>query len=331
VTRLSVGFAAMLERLAPREAVDLAVHAERSGFSGVMASDHFQPWTPTQGQSPFVWNVLTAIAEHTTGDLGIGAAGMVRMHPAAVAQASATLAAMHPGRHWLGLGAGDAVNEHIVGQYWPEAAERITRMFEGVEVVQKLFASARSGRDVKHSGAHYRLESSRLWTMSEQTPPLLIATGGPVTAKRAGRHVDGIVTQGAPYERVAALFSRFDEGVRETGRMTPTLKVLQLHLSWAPTEQEALANAHANWPVGAMRFGRSDIRSPFEIEQLARLVRPEDFEGRVVISSDPDVHRAAIQRYADLGADRVYLHNAGPDQRTWIDVFARDVLPGLTR
>jgi coenzyme F420-dependent glucose-6-phosphate dehydrogenase len=332
VSVFSVGYAAMLERFAPAEAVALAAYAESRGFSGVMAADHFQPWVPAQGQSSFVWNVLTAVAERTTGDFGPGVtAPTFRWHPAMVAQASATLATMYPGRHWLGIGSGEALNEHIVGQYWPEAAERINRMFEAVDLITKLFQASRAGRDVKHSGPHFRLESTRLWTMPEVPPPVLIATAGPVTARRAGRQADGLITVGAPVEKIAGLFSRFDDGVRESGRTAPTAKVLQLHLSWAPTDEEARANALREWPNGGMRFPKSDIRSPFEFEQLAKLVRIEDFEGRMVISADPDVHRAAIQRYADLGADRIYLHNAGRNQREWIDVFARDVLPRLVR
>ncbi|HEY8588310.1 MAG TPA: LLM class flavin-dependent oxidoreductase, partial [Naasia sp.] len=232
---LSIGYAAPLEQFPPAEAVALAAHAESRGFSGVMAADHFQPWVPAQGQGSFVWNVLTAIAERTVGDLGPGVtAPTFRWHPAVVAQASATLAAMYPNRHWLGIGSGEALNEHIVGQYWPEAPERINRMFEAVEVIQKLFTGSRAGRDVKHSGPFFRLESTRLWTMPEILPPILVATAGPVTARRAGRHVDGLITMGAPVEKVAALFSRFDDGARESGRATPTAKVLRLDLSWAP-------------------------------------------------------------------------------------------------
>ena len=125
---LTVGYAAMLEQFHPTEAVELSVHAEAHGFSGVMAADHYQPWVPAQGQAAFVWNVLTALGERTTGDIGPGVtAPTFRWHPAMVAQASATLAAMYPGRPWLGLGSGEALNEHIVGQYWPEAAERNRR------------------------------------------------------------------------------------------------------------------------------------------------------------------------------------------------------------
>jgi coenzyme F420-dependent glucose-6-phosphate dehydrogenase len=333
VSAPQIGYAAMLEQFHPTEAVELSAYAETKGFSGVMAADHFQPWVPAQGQSAFVWSVLTAIGERTTGDFGPGVtAPSFRWHPALVAQASATLAAMYPGRHWLGLGSGEALNEHIVGGYWPEVAERINRMFEAVEVINKLFTASAAGKDTKHSGEFFKLESTRLWTMPEQRPEVLIATAGPVTAKRAGRTVDGLITVGAPLEKISGLFQRFDEGQREAGKNpSKAPKVLQVHLSWAATDEEALANAMHEWPNGGMKFPKGDIRSPFEFEQMAKLVRPEDFEGRLVISSDPDEHRAAIQRYADLGFDRIYLHNVGRNQREWIDVFSRDVLPKISR
>ena len=328
---LSIGYAAMLEQFHPREAVELTVHAERRGFSGVMAADHFQPWVPQQGQSAFVWNVLAAIGERTTGDLGPGVtAPTFRWHPAMVAQASATLAAMYPNRHWLGLGSGEALNEHVVGSYWPEAPERINRLFEAIEIIRKLFAGSLAGRDVKHSGDFYKLESTRLWTMPETAPEILVATAGPVTAKRAGRNADGLITVGAPREKIEGLFERFAAGAREAGKDPEAMpRVLQLHLSWAPTDEEALANALTEWPNGGMRFPKADIRSPFEFAQIAKLVRPEDFAGRLVISADPDVHRAEIQRFVDLGFDRVYLHNVGRNQREWIDVFAAEVLPAI--
>jgi G6PDH family F420-dependent oxidoreductase len=249
-----------------------------------------------------------------------------------VAQASATLAAMYPGRHWLGLGSGEALNEHVVAGYWPEAPERINRMFEAIEIISKLFAGSLAGKDVKHSGDFYKLESTRLWTMPDVPPEILVATAGPVTAKRAGRHADGLITVGAPLEKISGLFERFDAGAREAGKDPSTMpKVLQVHLSWAPTDEEALANAMTEWPNGGMKFPKADIRSPFDFAQMAKLVRPEDFEGRMVISSDPDRHRAEIQKYVDLGFDRIYLHNVGRNQAEWIEVFGRDVLPRLSR
>jgi G6PDH family F420-dependent oxidoreductase len=326
-----IGYAAMLEQFPPSDAVGFAALAERHGFSGVMATDHFQPWVPRQGQSSHVWSVLGAIGERTRGDFGPGATTPTfRTHPAVVAQASATLAAMHPGRHWLGIGSGEALNEHIVGQYWPEAPERINRMFEAIDVIRKLFTASLAGRDVRHAGPNFKLESTRLWTMPAKAPEILVATAGPVTARRAGAVADGLITTSGPIERIEALLARFREGARESGRdATRMPKVLQLHLSWAATDEEAMRNALLEWPIGGMRFGRSDIRSPFEFEQLARTVRPEDFAGSMVVSADPERHRAEIQRHLDLGFDRIYLHNVGRNQADWIEAFGREVLPGL--
>ena len=327
-----VGYAAMLEQFPPREVVELASEAERHGFSGVMAADHYQPWLPQQGQASFVWNVLSALGQTTAGDLGTGVtAPTFRWHPAMVAQASATLAALYPGRHWLGLGSGEAISEHVVGGYWPEAPERIDRMFEAVDIIRKLFASGLARRDVRHEGRYYRLESTRLWTMPEQAPPILVAASGPVTARRAGRTVDGLVTEESSPERLAALLARFDEGAREAGRDPRSLtRVLRLHVSWAPTDEEAVANALAEWPNLGLRAPKSDIRSPYELEQLARLVRPEHLEGRLLATSDLAAHRAHLASYLDLGFDRVYVHNVGRNQREFLAAFGRDVLPGLS-
>ena len=326
-----IGYAAMLGQFHPNEALELAGHAEKHGFWGVMAADQFQPWTPQQGQSSFVWNVLTALGERTKADFGPGVTTPTfRWHPAMVAQASATLAAMYPGRHWLGLGSGEALNEHIVGAYWPEAAERINRMFEAAEIIGKMFAGSIAGRDVKHSGTFYKLESTRLWTMPEVAPQILIAAAGPVTAKRAGRVADGFITAGLPLEKVGGLFRKFSEGAREKGKNPDQMsKVLRLALSWAPTQAEALKNALTEWPNGGMAFSKNDIRSPFEFEQMAKHVRPDDFEGKLTISDDLDVHRQHIQRHIDMGFDRIYLHNVGRNQREWIEVFGRGVLPNL--
>ncbi|HMO11910.1 MAG TPA: TIGR03557 family F420-dependent LLM class oxidoreductase, partial [Actinotalea sp.] len=328
---VTIGLAAALEQFSPTEILDHVVLAEQHGFSGVMAADHFQPWVPAQGQAGFVWNVMTAIAERTRGDVGPGVtAPTFRWHPAMVAQASATLAAMYPGRHWLGVGSGEALNEHILGQYWPEVPVRINRLFEAIEVITKLFAGSRAGKDVKHSGEYYTLESTRLWTMPDTAPEIYVATAGPVTAKRTGRHADGLITVGAPVEKIAGLFTAFEAGAREAGKDPSTMpRLLQVHLSWAETDEQALANALEQWPNGGMKFPKGDVRSPFDFEQMARLVRPEDFEGRMVISADPDVHRASLQRYVDLGFDRIYLHNVGRNQAEFFEVFGSDVLPAL--
>ena len=330
---LTIGYAAMLEQFPPMEVVELTALAERNGFSGCMAADHFAPWVPQQGQASFVWNVLTAVGERTTGDMGPGVTcPSFRFHPAVVAQAAATLEAMYPGRSWLGVGSGEALNEHVIGGYWPEAGERSLRMFEAIDVIKKLFDASLSGKDVKHQGRFFTMETARLWTMPEQAPPVLVATAGPINAKRTGKHADGIITVGAPLEKIDGLFAKFAEGAREAGKDPDTMpKVLQLHMSWAATDEEAVQNAVTEWPNGGMKFPKADIRSPHDFAAMAALVRPEDFEGRMIMSSDPDVHRAYIQRFVDLGFDRVYLHNVGRNQAEWIDVFGREVLPKLRR
>lgn len=329
MSQATIGYAAMLEQFAPQEVVGYSALAEEHGFSGVMAADHYQPWVPQQGEAAFVWNVLTALGERTQGDIGPGVTcPSFRFHPAVVAQASATLEVMYPGRHWLGLGSGEALNEHIVGGYWPEAAARSRRMWEAIDVIKKLF----SGKDVKHSGEFFTLETTRLWTLPSTPPPIYVATAGPINAKRTGKVADGIITPGATVDKIAGLFTKFSEGAREAGKDPDTMpKILQLHLSWAPTDEEAMRNAMTEWPNGGMKFPKQDIRSPFDFEQMAKLVRPEDFDGRMLISSDVDAHRAEIQKFLDIGIDRIYLHNVGRNQDEWIRVFGADVLPKLTR
>jgi coenzyme F420-dependent glucose-6-phosphate dehydrogenase len=330
LAQAKIGYAAMLEQFGPQEVVGYSVLAEEHGFSGVMAADHFQPWVPQQGQAAFVWNVMTAIGERTKGDVGPGVTcPSFRMHPAIVAQASATMAAMYPGRFWLGLGSGEALNEHIIGGYWPETPERIARMFEAIDVIRALFDSRE--RDVKHDGKFYKLESTRLWTMPHAPPPIYVATAGPITARKTGAQCDGIITVGAAEEKIETVFQKFEQGAREAGKDPSTMpRILQLHLSWAATDEEAMRNAIVEWPNGGMKFPKQDIRSPHDFAQMAKLVRPEDFQGRMLISSDPEAHRREIQRYLDMGFGQIYLHNVGRNQAEWIEVFGREVLPGLS-
>ena len=322
-----IGYAAMLEQFPPRELITYCQQAEAAGFSGVMAADHVQPWTPQQGNAAFVWAFMAAAAEHTKGDIGPGVTcPSFRQHPAIIAQAAATMAAMYPGRFWLGLGSGEALNEHVVAGYWPEVAERISRMFEAIEIMRKLF----TGKDVKHRGDFYRMETVRLWTMPDQPPPIYVATAGPVTAEKTGRLCDGLITVGAPEEKIEGVFQRFEKGAREAGKDPSTMpRVLQLHLSWARTDAEALQNAITEWPNGGMKFPKQDIRSPSDFALMAKIVRPEDFEGRMLITSDLDAHRREIQKFIDMGFGRVYLHNVGRNQQEWIEAFGREVLPHL--
>jgi coenzyme F420-dependent glucose-6-phosphate dehydrogenase len=328
MAKAQIGYAAILEQFHPTELVGFCEAAEKAGFSGVMAADHVQPWVPQQGNAAFVWSFMTAAAEHTKGDVGPGVTcPSFRQHPAIIGQAAATMAAMYPGRFWLGLGSGEALNEHIVASYWPEVPERINRMFESIEIIRKLF----SGKDVKHKGEYYRMETMRIWTMPKEPPPIYVATAGPITAEKTGRLCDGIITVGAPEEKLDTVFERFDKGARDAGKDPSKMpRILQLHLSWAETDEQAMQNAIVEWPNGGMKFPKQDIRSPNDFAQMAKLVRPEDFEGRMLISSDLETHRREIQKFIDMGFTKVYLHNVGRNQVEWATAFGREVLPKLT-
>jgi coenzyme F420-dependent glucose-6-phosphate dehydrogenase len=329
MARPAIGYAAMLEQFHPTELLEYCEVAEANGFSGIMAADHLQPWVPQQGNAAFVWAFMAAAAERTKGDIGPGVTcPSFRTHPVVIAQAAATMAAMYPGRFWLGIGSGEALNEHVAAGYWPEVAERINRMFEAIDMFRRLF----SGRDTKHDGRFFKMETVRLWTMPEEPPPILVATAGPVTAKRTGMSANGLITVGAPEEKIGMIFQKCREGCIEADNDPYAFRfVLQLHLSWAETDEEALRNAMVEWPNGGMKFPKQDIRSPLEFEQMAKLVRPEDFQGRMLISSDLEAHRREIQKFLDMGFDRIYLHNVGRNQKEWAEAFGREVLPGLTR
>lgn len=323
-----IGHAVMLEQVKPGDAVALAQSAERVGFDSVMLSDRFAPWT-RHGEASFVWNVASAAAAQTTIPVHPGVVcPSYRMHPAVVAQAAATLAALFPDRHWLGIGAGELINEHVVADYWPDPAVRIGRMFEALEIIRKLLG----GKEVRHSGRDFRMEQTRLWTLPDTPPPLLVATGGPITARRAGTVADGLITEGASVERVARLFERLDQGAASAGRDPDSLhRVVRLHHSWAPTDAEALDHARTHWPVSGVRFPASEVRHTRDFEALTDRLRADDFTGRMVISADPEQHRHHIQAYLDLGADEVYLHQAGPDQAGFQEMITSKVLPGLSR
>ena len=326
---MEVHFVAALEQQGPSDAVRLAALAEASGFAGTVLSDRFQPWLPQQGGASFAWTLAGAIAPQIAGTVTVSAVPGYRMHPASVAQASATLAALGSGRHRLLLSAGDAIDEHVVGGYWPEAHERATRLFESAEIIRKLFTGSAKGNDVRHTGIHHRLETSRLWTMPATPPSVQLWAGGPVTARRAGREGFGIVVQAAPPERLTALLRAFREGAREAGH-APGCATVHAQLSWAPADDEALQNALTDWPMAGLRFPRGDIRSPFDVAQLARAVSADDIRSRIPISADPAVHAAHLRSLAALGFDTVHVHNVGRVQDAWIDTYAREIAPRIT-
>ncbi len=243
-----------------------------------------------------------------------------RYHPVVVAHASATLGAMYPGRFWLGLGAGEALNEHVVGGEWPEIGTRSAMMFESIEIINKLF----TGKVVKHDGEYFTLESARLYTRPEEPVTVYVATAGPLNAKRTGKLADGIITVGrgrredphalGPLRRWRA------RGRQGSGQPCPSC--CRSTSRWAPTREEAERNALTEWPNGGMPFPKQDIRNPEDFADMAKLRQPGDFTNR-----DPHqrgcrrARRRHLQGYVEMGFDEIHVHNVGRNQAEFIKFF----------
>ena len=294
-----------------------------------MVSEHFHPWTPQQGQSALRLGVhgRPRPAHDAPFGTAVTCPGF-RYHPAVIAHAAATLGAMYPGRFWLGLGAGEALNEHVMGGEWPEVPIRSAMMFEAIEIINKLF----TGEVVKHKGEYFTLERAKLYTRPETPVPIYVATAGPVNAKRTGKFADGIITVGAADEKMGMIWEQV-RGGRPGGRQGPVQARPRCSRSTsrgrAPIE-EAIDNAMVEWPNGGMAFfPKQDIRYPEDFAGIAKMVRPEDFKNRVLLSSDLEVHTKHIQHYVDMGYDEIHLHNVGRNQAEFIEVFGKEVIPNL--
>jgi probable non-F420 flavinoid oxidoreductase len=314
------GIHASHEQIHPRQLLEAVVHAERGGFAAAMSSDHFSPWSERQGQSAFAWSWLGAALQATTLPFGIVNAPGQRYHPAIIAQAIGTLSAMYPGRFWAALGTGEASNEHITGQRWPRKDVRNARLRECVDVIRALLA----GEEVSHDGL-VTVDRARLWTRPDEPPPLVGAAVSVQTARWCAEWADGLITVNTPVDRLRRLIDAYREAGGR-GRLH-----LQVHLSWAPGEDEAIRIAHDQW--------RSNIFPPpvcWDLEltdhfdAVSADVSPDQVARVVNVSADLSRHAARLQEYADLGFDEIYLHHVGQEQRAFIDAFGAEVLPKLT-
>ena len=313
-----IGYSLSSEEHGPAELVRHAELAERAGFGFALISDHFHPWTSAQGNSPFVWNVLGGIATVTERmRVGTGVTcPLIRMHPAIVAQAAATTAAMMPGRFFLGLGTGENLNEHVTGQRWPASSERLEMLREAIEVIRRLW----TGEEVDHRGAHYRVIDARLYTLPPERIQLFVAASGTQAAEVAGRLGDGLIAT-APNPDVVSAF-------RSAGGGGP--KIAQASVCWAATEAEARRTAHAWWPTAALGGNLSqELPRPAEFEAAAELITAGDVSETVVCGPDPDKHLAAIREYEEAGFDRVYVHQVGPDQEGFMRFYESRILPNV--
>ena len=314
-----LGFHASHEQVHPTALLEAVQLAEQVGFTAAMCSDHFSPWSERQGHSAFAWSWLGAALQATGLPFGVVNAPGQRYHPAVVAQAMATLTAMYPGRFWAALGTGEASNEHITGGGWPRKQVRNARLRECVDVIRALHA----GEEVSHDGL-VTVDRARVWTRPETPPPLLAAAVSPQTAGWAASWADGLATVLQPADALRAVVAAY----RDAGGQGPL--VLQVHLSWAPTEDEALHVAHDQWRSNVMPADFNwDVDSVAHFDAAAAHVPPEAVRGPVLVSADPARHAAELHDLAALGFDEVYLHHVGQEQRRWLEVFGAHVLPQL--
>jgi coenzyme F420-dependent glucose-6-phosphate dehydrogenase len=314
-----IGYTLSSEEHGPGDLVRYASRAEEIGFSFAMISDHFHPWVDRQGHSPFVWTTLGGIAQATRRlRIGTGVTcPTVRIHPAIVAHAAATAAAMLPGRFSLGLGTGENLNEHILGDPWPSVRRRQEMLEEAIEVIRGLWR----GELYSHYGEHYTVENARLYTLPDEPPPILIAAAGSRATEMAGRIGDGFIGLVPDPEVIRQFEAAGGDGKPRYG---------QLHVCWAKSEHEARAIAHEWWPNGAFPGNLFiEVPLPSHFEQAASLADEEDVAESVVCGPDPERHIDAVREFVDAGYTHVYVHQVGPDQEGFFRFYEREVLPAL--
>jgi probable non-F420 flavinoid oxidoreductase len=313
------GFHASQEQVHPARLLQAVVAAEQAGFAAAMSSDHFSPWSARQGHSGFAWSWLGAGLARTSLPFGVVNAPGQRYHPAIVAQAIATLAAMFPGRFWAALGTGEASNEHITGTGWPRKEIRTQRLRECVDVIRALLA----GEEVSHDGL-VTVDRARLWTLPDQPPLLLGAAVSVETARSAADWADGLITVAQSPDHLRRMIDAY----REAGGRGEIS--LQVHLSYAAAEEEALRIAHGQWRTNV--FGPPvawDVETAEILDAVSEYVPPHAMRDHVLISSDLGQHATWLHDLADLGFDALYLHHVGKEQHEFIDAFGDRVLPQL--
>jgi G6PDH family F420-dependent oxidoreductase len=316
---MRIGYFLSSEEFGPRELIRQAQLAEQAGFEGLWISDHYHPWNDEQGHSGFVWSTIGGISQ-ATSKLELTTAvtcPTVRIHPAVVAQAAATSAVLMEGRFTLGLGSGEALNEHILGDRWPRAEQRLEMLEEAVEVIRTLW----QGGIQSHRGRHYTVENARVYDLPPQLPEILISGFGPKATELAARIGDGFCTVAPVKDAVESFREHAVRGRRVAGGMKVCL---------AEDEASARATVHRLWPNEALPGELSQILpTPAHFEQAVELVSEEMVAEEVPCGPDLEPHLEKIGQFEDAGFDELYIQQIGPDQERFFETYANEVLPRL--
>jgi G6PDH family F420-dependent oxidoreductase len=312
---MRLGYFLSSEEHAPAALLEQAELAQSAGFEALWISDHFHPWNREQGQSPFVWAVIGGLSRVT--DLPVTTAvtcPTVRTHPAVVAQAAATAGVMTGGRFRLGVGSGEALNEHVVGARWPTADVRLEMLEEAVDVIRKLF----TGEDVDHHGTHYTVEDARIFTRPETPVPIYVSGFGPKAIDLAARIGDGFVTTKPSADDIGRYRDQGGRGPVEAGTK----------VCWADTKEDGVRTAHRLWANSGLPGELAQVLPGVRhFEQASTLVTEESTADSVPAGPDPAPYLKTLAEYADAGVDTLFVAQMGPDQKGFFDFWTREVAP----
>jgi G6PDH family F420-dependent oxidoreductase len=310
---MKIGYFLSCEEFAPGELVAQARRAEEAGFQGLWISDHYHPWIDEQGHSPFVWSMIGALSQVTRLPVTTGVTcPTMRIHPAVIAQAAATSAVLLPGRFQLGVGSGEALNEHIIGEHWPEADVRLEMLEEAVDVLRTLW----QGGQRSHRGRHYTVSNARVYDLPDEPPPVLVSGFGPKAVRLAARIGDGFVTTSPDKDAIGLYRSEGGRGPVHAGTK----------VCFMDDEDEARRTAHRLWPNEALPGELAQILpTPSHFEQACSLVEPDMLV--TPVGPDLDAHAESLQQYADAGVDELYVQQIGPNQDGFFSTWAAEILP----
>jgi G6PDH family F420-dependent oxidoreductase len=316
----SFGYTLMCEQAGPRELVRYAEQAESAGFDYAVISDHFHPWLEEQGQSPFAWSILGAVADRTRriGLMTMVTCPIIRYHPAIVAQMAATIAVMSDGRFELGLGAGENLNEHVVGQGWPPVNLRHEMLEEAIEIIKELW----QGGYVSIQGQYFNVHDARIFTLPARPPRIHVAASGRESCDLAASTDSGLIAT-QPKQELVSMY-------RDSGGTGPCHA--QIALCWAEDEARARETAHRyfRFSVPAWKV-MAELPNPVNFAAGSKTVRVEDVAESVPCGPDPEKHVAGIQKFLDAGFDHVAVLQAGPDQEGFFRFWERELKPRLEK
>jgi G6PDH family F420-dependent oxidoreductase len=314
----TIGYFLSCEQYTPAELVDQAKRAEAAGFESLWISDHFHPWNDEQGQSAFVWGVIGALSQVTSLPVATGVTcPTMRIHPAIIAQAAATAAVQLDGRFVLGVGSGEALNEHVLGDHWPSVGVRLEMLEEAVDVIRLLH----KGKEISHHGLHYEVQEARIYTLPEQPVPIYVSGFGPQAAELAGRIGDGFATTMPDADLIKAF--------RDSGGGDKPVQA-GTKVSWDRDAEKGLDAAHRLWPNESLPGQLAQtLPRPGDFADAGGLVPREKVAEQVTCGPDPDKHAAQVREFIDAGVDEVFVQQIGPDLDGFFESWQRDVLPQL--